>query len=204
MVDPTIVALLQKIAQNTESTDSIWIAVIAGSSALAGAGISAWVSNQAAKRAEGAQLRTAQEQAATERQKLRASIVTAERLRWLQDLRTKVADFYSYIDMQVMHIERSLHPSKTKITEQEMDAISREAGLRGNQIMLLLNPSNTEQLALLTCVNESLAFMNDAFREATLRQQPPNRSLIAHIKSGSFDSMYKIGTKAWKKVQGLE
>lgn len=204
MADPVVVELLQKIVENTGKSDSLWIAVIAGGSAVFGAGISALTAYVVASRAGDVQLRAAQAQASIERQKLRASVVTAERLRWLQDLRSKVAEFYSYIDMQVMHIARSFNPNAQAIPAAEMDVISKEAGSRGNQILLMLNPENEEQQALFSSVNSALTFVNDAFKQATLNKSPPDRTAIAKIKTQSFSSMHKIGRKAWDKVQGLE
>lgn len=95
---PTELELLQKIAENT-SNSSMHIALVAGGSAVAGALASALLSYFGI-------VRTIRAQTLIERQKLQATVVTTERLRWLQDLRAKVAAFYAQIEMQLSHLER--------------------------------------------------------------------------------------------------
>ena len=204
MPQATAIDLLQKIADNTSGHDSLWVAAIAGGSAVLGAGVSALLAYFASSKSAATQLAVAQTQAELEQRKLRASIVTTERLRWLQDLRSKVAEFYSYIDMQTMHIARILDPQVAPISRDELDAISKEAGLRANMLLLLLNRQNAEQEELFLSINNAMHFINNALRDIGGSSIPPNRIEITKIKQASYDAMRKIGATAWKKVQGLE
>lgn len=199
-----IVQLLQAIADNTSSNDSLWVAAVAGGSAVLGAAISALLAYFSANRSAVVQLSTAKTGADLEYKKLRASIVTTERLRWLQELRAKVAEFYSHIDMQVMHIERLVNPNVKPITRDEMDSISKEAALRSNLVLLMLNPKNSEQKELFESIDAALSFVNNTLGAAGSSSIAPNRIEIAKIKKRSFDSMQKIGSTAWAKVQELE
>lgn len=204
MSQPQIVQLLQAIADNTSSNDSLWVAAVAGGSAVLGAAISALLAYFSANRSAVVQLSTAKTGADLEYKKLRASIVTTERLRWLQELRTKVAEFYSHIDIQVMHIDRLVNPNVKPITRDEMDSISKEAALRSNLVLLMLNPKNSEQKELFDSIDAALSFVNNALGTAGSSSIAPNRIEIAKIKKRSFDSMQKIGSTAWAKVQELE
>jgi len=133
------IELLKEIASNTANQNSLWVAVVAGGSAVLGAAVSACLAYFAASKAANIQKDIAAQHSALEQKKLRASIVTSERLRWLQDLRSQVAEFYSYIDIQVMHIQRLLDPRVTPISRDDLDKISKEAGLKANLILLMLN-----------------------------------------------------------------
>jgi hypothetical protein len=198
------IELLKQIVANTASRDSLWIAAIAGGAAVLGAAVSAILAYSAASRAAATQLAIAKSHAELEQKKLRASIVTTERLRWLQDLRCKVAEFYSYIDMQTMHIARIIDPMVEPVSRDELDAISKDAGLRANMLLLMLNRKKPEQDELFISINSALHFINNALKDIGRNSIPPNRAQIAEIKKASYDAMHMIGATAWNKVQGLE
>ncbi len=106
--------------------------------------------------------------------------------------------------MQVMHLARLLNPTVVPISREEMDSISKEAGLRANLVLLMLNPKNVEQQELYQSINFALAFVNNALMGARASATTPDRTEITRIKKQSFDSMHKIGSLAWAKVQELE
>lgn len=116
---PTELELLQKIAENTSSNTSMHIALVAGGSAVAGALASALLSYFGI-------VRTVRAQTLIERQKLQATVVTTERLRWLQDLRAKVAAFYAQIEMQLSHLERPVGAIQAAKYQETLDALSME------------------------------------------------------------------------------
>lgn len=204
MPQTTTIELLQQIAENTSNHDSLWVAAIAGGAAVLGAGVSALLAYYSTSKSAATQLAVATTQAELEQRKLRASIVTTERLRWLQDLRSKVAEFYSCVDMQTMHIARILDLGVPSISRDELDAISRESGLRANMLLLMLNRTNPDQNELFNSINGALHFINNALRDIGGSSLPPNRAEITKIKQSSYDAMHKIGATAWNKVQGLE
>lgn len=91
--------LLQQIAGNTGRRGEIWIAAISGGAAVLAAAVSAVFSY-------GITARTVRSQEEVEERRLRAEIITAERLRWLHDLRQRVARLYTLMDMQYSYLKR--------------------------------------------------------------------------------------------------
>lgn len=204
MSEVIAIELLKEIASNTASHNSLWIAVVAGGSAVLGAAVSACLAYFAASKAANIQKEIAAQHSDLEQKKLRASIVTAERLRWLQDLRLQVAEFYSYIDIQTMHIQRLLDPRVTPISRDDLDKISKDAGLKANLILLMLNREKPEQELLFQSINSALIFINNLLRDIGDTSPVPNRQEIANIKKISYQAMNEIGAKAWLKVQALD
>src|SRR5580704_8770266 len=90
---PTELELLQKIVNNTASDSSLRVALVAGGSAVAGALASAILSYFGIRH-------TVRAQAQIEKQKLLATVITTERLRWLQDIRLRLSNVYAKMDMQ--------------------------------------------------------------------------------------------------------
>lgn len=204
MSEVIAIELLKEIASNTTSQNSLWIAVVAGGSAVLGAAVSACLAYFAASKAANIQREIAAQHSAFEQKKLRASIVTSERLRWLQDLRSQVAEFYSYVDIQVMHIQRILDPRATPISRDDLDKISKEAGLKANLVLLMLNREKTEQELLYQSINSALIFINELLRDIGDASPAPNREDITRIKKTSYQAMHEISAKAWLKVQALD
>ncbi|WP_131658059.1 hypothetical protein [Ectopseudomonas composti] len=204
MSEIVAIELLKEIASNTASKDSLWIALVAGGSGVLGAAVSALIAYFAANRATHIQKNIAEQSSSLELKKLRASIITTERLRWLQDLRSQVAEFYSYIDIQTLHIERLLDPRVTPISRDELDRISKEAGLKANLILLMINRESTEQDQLFRSINSALIFINKLLANIANPTNSLNRQEIAEIKEASYKAMHEIGEKVWNKVQALD
>lgn len=204
MSEIVAIELLKEIASNTANKDSLWIALVAGGSGVLGAAVSALIAYFAANRASYIQKNIAEQNSSLELKKLRASIITTERLRWLQDLRSQVAEFYSYIDIQTLHIERLLDPRVTPISRDELDRISKEAGLKANLILLMINRESTEQDKLFRSINSALTFINKLLANTANPTNSLNRQEIAEIKEASYKAMHEIGEKVWNKVQALD
>ncbi len=148
--------LLQKIADNTAQSDSMAIAFIAASAGVLGAGLTV-LGNHVMSRMT----------SRTEEKRLRASIVTAERLRWLQDLRQRLARFYVQLDMQYNFLKRSVPAtSEGKIEYQkQLDEFSSEVNEQCNIITLMMNPERPEQNNLKTALHNALFFVSQCVQK---------------------------------------
>ena len=189
--------LLQKIAENTGSTSSIHIALLAGGSAVAGALASAFLSYLGI-------VRTIRAQTLIERQKLQATVVTTERLRWLQDLRSKVAAFYARIEMQLSHLERPVNAIQAARYQEALDALSMEVMSQCYAIFPMLDTEKEDQNKLRSALDSSLSFANARFSEKTHDEMQIDMVPFATLKVDAFSALEEIGRKAWKKVQALE
>lgn len=194
---PSELELLQKIAENTGSNSSIHIALVAGGSAVAGALASALLSYFGI-------VRTIRAQSLIERQKLQASVVTTERLRWLQDLRSKVAAFYAQIEMQLSHLERSVHPVQSAKYQETLDSLSMEAMSQCYAIFPMLDTTKEDQGKLRSALDSSLSFAKARFAEKTHDEMQIEMTPFVAMKLEAFTALEEIGRKAWKKVQALE
>lgn len=192
---PTELELLQKIAENTSSNSSMHIALVAGGSAVAGALASALLSYFGI-------VRTIRAQTLIERQKLQATVVTTERLRWLQDLRAKVAAFYAQIEMQLSHLERPV--SATAKYQETLDALSMEVMSQCYAIFPMLDTAKEDQSKLRSALDASLTFARARFAEKTNEEMRIDLAPFANFKDDAFSALEEIGRKAWKKVQALE
>ena len=193
----TILTLLQQIAENTSRDDSLWIAGIAGGSGVLGAVMAGVISYFVAKR-------TLAAQANIERQKLVASVVSTERLRWLKELRERSADFYTKMDMQLGHLERPVPQANPQALQEILDSYYEETVSLSHAIFLMLNKSKNHQGDLSTAVNDTLKFMQTQIKSKTLAPMSIDKHPYARLKTNAFNSLELIGAKAWSKVQHLE
>jgi hypothetical protein len=205
MDDPTL-QLLQKIADNTGQSDSMTIAIVAGASGVLGAGLTAWCGYLIAKKTQ-----------VTEEKRLRAGIVTTERLRWLQDVRQRLARFYVQLDMQFNFLQRPIPPTlEGKIEYQkQIDVLFNEINEQSNIISMMMNPEKAEQKDLRSALQESLIFVNNCVKKqgAAIRgnaglviplspdEVPFDNLAYAKIKTKAFDSLTRIVIKTWKRIK---
>ncbi len=194
---PTELELLQKIAENTSSNSSMHTALVAGGSAVAGALASALLSYFGI-------VRTIRAQTLIERQKLQATVVTTERLRWLQDLRAKVAAFYAQIEMQLSHLERPVSAVQAAKYQETLDALSMEVMSQCYAIFPMLDTAKEHQCKLRSALDSSLTFVRARFAEKTNAEMQIDMAPFAKLKADAFGALEEIGRKAWKKVQALE
>lgn len=192
----TEIELLQRIAENTSSNSSMSVALAAGGAAFAGTLISALLSYFGIAR-------TIRAQTLIERQKLQATVVTAERLRWLQDLRGKVAAFYAQVEVQMSHLERPISAIHSKELQEEIDSISMEVMSSCYAILPMLDSANAEQSKLRSALNDSLTFAKAKLSEKTHERLSIDMSPFARQRTEAFGALEEIGRKAWKKVQAL-
>jgi nitrate/nitrite-specific signal transduction histidine kinase len=194
---PTELELLQKIAENTSGGQPLFVALVAGGSAIAGSLLTGILSYIGIRH-------TIASQNEIERAKLQASIVTAERLRWLQDLRNKVAAFYANIEMQLSHLKRPVTETKAAEFQELLDRFSESVMKDCYSIFPMLDREKDHQRELHDALNETLTFAKKTFAKKTFAPLQFDVEEIKLIKSKAFDALEAIGRKAWTKVQKLQ
>jgi len=189
--------LLQQIADNTARDDSLWIAAVTGGAAILGAGVTAIFSYFVARK-------TAETQQHIETKRLYATIVTTERLRWLQDIRQRLSHLYTQIDMQYNYLKRPIQQGQQANAQAEFDKFSMEIMEQTNNITLMLNPSDLDQKKLAQSLQDKQAFLLQCFAQRSIGTVQFNDQQYATLKQSAFDALIGIGSETWKQIKGLE
>jgi hypothetical protein len=168
--------LLERIAKNTEGSSNLWVAAIAGGAAVLGALVSA-VGRLSRDGKECGEPRK------VERAKLQATIVTSERLRWLQDLRAKFGSFFTHIEQQLDLLSRPEGPEGKKAYQEALDTMSKQAAADGNSILLVLDKEKDGQRELYYVINDWLRYMNDQFQTRSAGPVPRDLEHCAKLKT---------------------
>ena len=192
-----VVTLLQQIAHNTAKDSSLWVAVVAGGSAILVAALSASVGYLVASR-------TVRSQERIEIVRLRVSTITAERLRWLQDIRQRFSQLFAEIEMQYYHLKRTVPPDQAATDQQALDTFSAKIIAESNVIMLMLNPSKPDHAALQKALQQTLQFLNECFAQKDQGQVDFDGKRCILLKEAAFDSLTKIGIETWAQIKELK
>jgi len=182
-----ITELLNQIIEQTKPDNQIlWIAVITSLSTLLAAGIG------------GALLyKGTLNQIAVEEKKLKASIVTTERLRWLQDLRRQSCEFYANLDMHYNLLKR------TTSNQEKMDEYAEKVMVQSNMICTMLNPERTYQAAMRQSSQEALEHVLNCVGLKNQGSLNFDDDVYSRVKNTFFDSLTKVGTETWNQVREL-
>ena len=191
MDDP--IALLQKIADNTSHDNSWWVAMIAGGAGVLGAGLTAYFSYRIAIRSQ-----------QTEEKRLRAEVVTAERLRWLQDIRQRLSRFYAQLDMQYSYLKRPVPAGGQPDYQKEVDVFSNEINEQCNIITLMLNPQKQHQANLRDALHQALGFMVECVGIKSNGSTNFEDKKYLALKNAAFNSLTIIGIETWDRIKQLE
>ena len=133
------IKLLQQISDNTAMDNAVWVAAVAGGAAILGALISAIINYCVTNR-------SIKSQEKVEDKKLKANIITTERLRWLQDIRGRLSQLYVQLDMQYNIIKRPIANQTQQQIQSMLDDYSSDIMLQTNMITLMLNNKDQEQI----------------------------------------------------------
>jgi len=193
----TEIELLQKIPANTATNSSLHVAIVAGGSAVAGALVSALLSYFGIRH-------TVKLQSQMERQKLQATIVSAERLRWLQEIRTRLSSLYASMDMQFNLLQRPALPSDRRNRRQELDDLSRDIMVQVNVISLMLNPAKPVQERLRGALQANQGFLLAHFSQPEEAQTESSFIAYRNLKQTAFDALTEIGVETWKRIKELQ
>lgn len=192
--------LLEEIARNTEpvppDNDTVWVGLISASAVVVGSVITAIVTYYVTNR-------TNRTQAENERLRLKAEVVSRERLRWLQDLRNRLSKLYAQMDMQYALLKQPLSIPQEELQEK-LNAFSMDIMEQVNILTLMLNPEKAAQLTLRDTLQEALGFMQGCFQASEAHRQSFDDAKYQRLKTTAFNSATEIGTKAWEKVQELK
>lgn len=191
--------LLQQIANNTSHNSSLQIALIAGGSAILGSFVTAAFSYAVTRT-------TLKKQQQIEESRLRATIVTTERLRWLQDLRHRLANLYTQSDMQYNYLKRPIAQGQLVNRQKEFDDFSAIIMEEAHIIMLGLNPIDDNQADLRTSLNNNFAFLCHCF-QSTSNNTPitaVDDKKYTLIKATAFGALTQIGVDTWKQIKELK
>jgi len=190
-------AILQQIADNTATDNAVWVAAVSGGAAVLGAAVSALVSYFVTKR-------STQAQQDIENKRLKATIVTSERLRWLQDIRGRLSMLYKHLDMQFNLIQRPLGNMTQQQMQDMLDDYSGQIMTDVNMITLMLNDKDKEQIDLRQELQNVLTFMQQCFSQTTANAQTFNTQQYAQMKTNIFNLATIIGSETWKQISNLE
>jgi hypothetical protein len=191
---PNIIEIAVHSCQAAAQDNSLWVAVVSGASALLGAGIVALFSYLSAKH-------YVEQTSKLESRKLHASLVTSERLRWLQDVRGRLSEVYANLDMQFDFIRRPVAPDGQEARQRELDEMSRKVMIEVNNLVLMLNPQKQDQSDLKTALGNSLAIVRKTFESGAYEE---NFQRHREQKAKAFEALTSIGIETWTKIQNLE
>ncbi|WP_067520822.1 hypothetical protein [Endozoicomonas ascidiicola] len=191
------IRILQEIASNTATDNSVWVAAVSAAAAILGATVSAIISYLVTGR-------TIKSQERLEHKRLRASIVTNERLRWLQDIRTRLSELYVKLDSQYTLIKRPLETASAQEIQVMLDEYSAEIMLETHMITLMLNDKDQEQIALKSELQAALSFMQDCFQQTRQEEQSFDDGQYAIIKERIIKLATLIGSETWSQISNLE
>lgn len=192
-----ITQLLQQIADNTARDDSLWIAIVSGGAAILGAGVTAIFSYFVAKE-------SAETQQQIESKRLYATIVTTERLRWLQDIRQRLSHLYTQLDMQYSYLKRPIQQGHQANAQAAFDKFSMEIMEQTNNITLMLTPSDPYQGKLVQVLQDKQAFLHQCFAQRSTGTVQFDDQKYTSLKQSAFDALISISSEAWKQIKGLE
>jgi hypothetical protein len=134
-----------------------------------------------------------------ETKRLQANLVATERLRWLQDIRGRLSNFYKELDMQYNHLKRPVVSGSSATTQQQLDVFSSEIMGQCNMITLMLNPDKPDQAELRDTLQQVLVFMLKAFQQTAVFDDTE----YARLKQAAFDAMTRLGVETWRQVKSL-
>ena len=147
-------------------------------------------------------------------------MVTAEHLRWLQDIRQRLARFYVQLDMQYNYLKRPIPQTPEAKTDyqRQLDVFSNEVNEQCNIITLMINPQKPDQNNLKSALQESIIFIRGCVQKRNaiiagmsglilgLNDDSIQFDELAYrkIKTKAFDSLTNIGIETWGRIKELE
>lgn len=188
----TALELLQQIASNTSTDESINIALISAGAALFGATIGAVVSYLGLRISRDIEMR-----------KLKAGLIATERLRWLQDIRERFSSFYGGMDIQFNLLKRPV-TAGPEAFQEILDGYSKSIAEQCNRITLMLNPAKKRQAELRQALSDAQLFFLKCISVKTLAAADFDDDAYAAIRKRAFNAITDIGIETWRQVKELE
>jgi hypothetical protein len=191
-----VIVLLKQIADHTSRSDSVYVAGISGGAALLGAAIGAIVTYFTGRT-------SAESQERREKVRLRTTVVTTERLRWLQDIRARSAHLLAQMEMQYSYLKRPARAGDATL-QQKLDDFSTRVIEETNLICLMLNPNKTDQAALVQALQGAQQFMQECFYIRNQGDISFDDRRYATLKQDAFNALTSIGITTWGRIKQLE
>ncbi|CAN7534053.1 hypothetical protein LJR143_003637 [Pseudoxanthomonas sp. LjRoot143] len=136
-----------------------------------------------------------------ENSKLKVSLVTAERLRWLQDLRERVSAYFADAEELVDLLRVPASPLEEKSRNDELGRLHRELRTAANNITLMLSPGDPDQQKLIDQITSTRDHINGYM---SAEPDEPRPVEIAQNRDKALSSLTVVGAEAWRQVQALE
>lgn len=195
-----IVRLLTQIAEHTGSNITTYVSLILGVLGIGGSIISACLVFRNGQKQIEANTKSEEDKLRLEEIRLRANIITTERIRWLQELRSRGANFYALLDMYYNLLKRPINPQLDPSFQAKGDEIAQIVMRECNQILLLLNPNKKYQAKLEKKCNEALKLVLQCVKERNENNFEFNDNNYSQIKKDFFDSLINIGIETWEQI----
>ncbi|MFT5722455.1 MAG: hypothetical protein ACI9W6_002784 [Motiliproteus sp.] len=188
-----VIELLEKIVTNTNSSmDPLWVAGITGATAVLTALATSVIAYKMNKNT-----------LTLEREKIKAEIITKERMLWLKQLRENASDLFSDMDL-FYSLLKSDRSSPTVEKQKELSKLSKPILTKSNALMFCLIKKDDAQLALYNSINEIQKFMVEYPKtRSSVESANPDEEYIA-LKESFTTAMENIGSETWRQIKGLE
>lgn len=142
--------------------------------------------------------------------KIKADLISTERLRWLQELRNRYSIFCALLDSQISFLERPIHEGEIQNYQKSIDEFSRKLSEHSCMILTLLNPDKTEQLKLRESIMDCQHFFienlknKQSVRNGQLEGLDMDMEKYIKIKDKSLIALTVIGKETWSKIKELK
>ena len=187
-----VVELLEKIVTNTSSSmDPLWVAGITGATAVLTALATSVVAYKMNKNTLN-----------LEREKIKAEIITKERMFWLKQLRENASDFFADMDLFYSLLKREYSDSTIE-HQKEIDNLSQSILRKSNALMFGLIKKDNAQEALYNSINNTQNFMVKYSMQPSSESANQDEEYRA-LKQSFFTAMENIGTETWRQIKNLE
>ena len=187
-----VVELLEKIVTNTSSSmDPLWVAGITGATAVLTALATSVVAYKMNKNTLN-----------LEREKIKAEIITKERMFWLKQLRENASDFFADMDLFYSLLKREYSDSTIE-HQKEIDNLSQSILRKSNALMFGLIKKDNAQEALYNSINNTQNFMVKYSMQPSSESANQDEEYRA-LKQSFFIAMENIGTETWRQIKNLE
>jgi hypothetical protein len=141
--------------------------------------------------------------AESEAKKLRVTLVTAERLRWLQDLRGRVSAFYADAEELCGHFGTAVSGPGMVAWTKDVVRLKRSINEGGNNIILMLSPNDKDQKQLIEAVHQARNAANIVEGNPENAVQEVKTRMDAS-RSAAVEALTAVAGEAWRQVQALE
>jgi hypothetical protein len=194
-VDPSL-ALLTEIAQNTKQTPSWVIPLIVALSTLGGGVLAAVLTFKLGDRRINSDMRM-------KKMEINMEIVSRERIKWLERLRSLTAIYWHKNDILMALITHIGAGHEASAHHDKMMSLMDRTSLLGYKIRLLLNDAKTDQRQM----KEGIVFTRDLLDEAVNLidiKEPDFEAIVGRHRETRMvfmSAMQKVAAETWRQTK---